>query len=82
MRDRPHTPLETAIYWTEYVLRHKGAPHFKSGALNLSWMQCLLIDVWLACISFLIALILIFYFPLKYLRKRKTKDKTKSKKNN
>ncbi|XP_017083543.2 UDP-glycosyltransferase UGT5 [Drosophila eugracilis] len=26
-RDQPMHPLETAIYWTEYIARYKGAPH-------------------------------------------------------
>ncbi|KAG8336178.1 hypothetical protein J6590_050380, partial [Homalodisca vitripennis] len=29
-RDRPMSPLDTAVYWTEYVLRHKGARHLRS----------------------------------------------------
>jgi len=28
-RDQPMHPLETAIYWTEYVIRYKGANHMK-----------------------------------------------------
>ncbi|XP_060646078.1 UDP-glycosyltransferase UGT4-like [Drosophila nasuta] len=28
-RDQPTSPIETAIWWTEYVLRHKGAPHMR-----------------------------------------------------
>ncbi|XP_062122454.1 UDP-glycosyltransferase UGT5-like [Drosophila sulfurigaster albostrigata] len=28
-RDQPSSPIETAIWWTEYVLRHKGAPHMR-----------------------------------------------------
>ncbi|XP_062122451.1 UDP-glycosyltransferase UGT4-like [Drosophila sulfurigaster albostrigata] len=28
-RDQPISPIETAIWWTEYVLRHKGAPHMR-----------------------------------------------------
>ncbi|XP_017005909.2 UDP-glycosyltransferase UGT5 [Drosophila takahashii] len=28
-RDQPMHPLETAVYWTEYVIRYKGANHMK-----------------------------------------------------
>lgn len=44
-KDRPLSPLESAVYWTEYVIRHKGAPHLKSAAVELYWYQYLLIDV-------------------------------------
>jgi len=36
-RDRPMSPAESVVYWTEYVIRHKGAPHLKSHSLNLTW---------------------------------------------
>nr|CAD7261547.1 unnamed protein product [Timema shepardi] len=38
-RDQPETPLERAVYWTEYVIRHKGATHLRSASLTLSWYQ-------------------------------------------
>nr|XP_018907242.1 PREDICTED: UDP-glucuronosyltransferase 2B13-like isoform X2 [Bemisia tabaci] len=47
-RDRPMSPLDTAIYWIEYVLRHKGANHLKLAGLNLHWFQYYLLDVYLA----------------------------------
>lgn len=37
--------LETAIYWTEYVIRHKGASHMRSAAADLSVVQYYLLDV-------------------------------------
>jgi hypothetical protein len=52
-RDRPHTPLETAIFWTEYVIRHGGAPHLRSAALDLTWYQYLLLDVIAVLVLFL-----------------------------
>ena len=45
LRDVPSSPLRTALYWTEYVLRHKGASHLKSPSRNLSVIQYYLIDV-------------------------------------
>jgi glucuronosyltransferase len=43
--DQPLTPLEQAVYWTEYVIRHKGAPHLRSAVLDLAWYQYFLLDV-------------------------------------
>ncbi|XP_067640004.1 UDP-glycosyltransferase UGT5-like [Eurosta solidaginis] len=37
--DRPMSALDTAIYWTEYVLRHKGAPHLRVKARKLNFWQ-------------------------------------------
>lgn len=37
-RDRQNTPMQTAIYWIEYTLRHRGAPHLRHLGHNLnSW---------------------------------------------
>ncbi|XP_059622469.1 UDP-glucosyltransferase 2-like [Phlebotomus argentipes] len=44
-RDRPMTALQTAIYWTEYVIRHRGASHLKSKAADLLWLQKTSLDV-------------------------------------
>ncbi|KAM7361144.1 UDP-glucosyltransferase 2-like isoform 2-T2 [Cochliomyia hominivorax] len=38
-RDQPIDPLEKAIYWTEYVLRHQGAKFLQSPAKYLNYWQ-------------------------------------------
>lgn len=38
-RDQPMDPLEKAIYWTEYVLRHRGANFLRSPAQDLNFWQ-------------------------------------------
>ena len=43
--DRLSDPLEEAVYWTEYVIRHKGAPHLRSPVKDLAWYQFYLIDI-------------------------------------
>ncbi|XP_026679488.1 2-hydroxyacylsphingosine 1-beta-galactosyltransferase-like [Diaphorina citri] len=43
--DRQNSPLNTAIWWVEYVLRHHGAPHLRSAFDDLSWVEFLLLDV-------------------------------------
>jgi len=45
MHDQPMKPLDKAMFWIEYVLRHKGSPHLRTAALNLEWYQYLLLDV-------------------------------------
>ncbi|PSN46987.1 hypothetical protein C0J52_17341 [Blattella germanica] len=56
-KDRPQTPLETAIYWTEYVIRQRGAPHMRTAAADLPWYQYFLIDV-------ILTLVVAFFLPL------------------
>nr|CAD7439934.1 unnamed protein product [Timema bartmani] len=43
--DMPDNSLERAVWWTEYVLRHKGAPHLRTAAVDMPWYQFLLLDV-------------------------------------
>ncbi|KAK3860903.1 hypothetical protein Pcinc_033083 [Petrolisthes cinctipes] len=45
LRDQLTTPMERAVYWTEYVIRHKGAPQLKCPAAELSWVEFLMLDV-------------------------------------
>lgn len=56
--DRPMTPQELTVYWVEYIIRHRGAPHFKSPAHNLNYIQVNLIDVY----TFLVASSLIVLY--------------------
>ncbi|KAF4519859.1 UDP-glycosyltransferase-17 [Ephemera danica] len=44
IRDQPETPLERAVFWTEYVLRHEGAHHLRSAATRLYWFQYHMLD--------------------------------------
>ncbi|XP_049961013.1 UDP-glycosyltransferase UGT5-like [Schistocerca serialis cubense] len=44
-KDRPMSPQEAVVYWSEYVIRHKGARHLRSAAVDLQWYQLLLLDV-------------------------------------
>ncbi|EDW38379.1 GL12044 [Drosophila persimilis] len=44
-RDQPMSPQETAVWWTEYVLRHKGAPHMRVAGQDLNFLAYHSIDV-------------------------------------
>uniref|UniRef100_A0A671T5F3 UDP-glucuronosyltransferase n=1 Tax=Sinocyclocheilus anshuiensis TaxID=1608454 RepID=A0A671T5F3_9TELE len=53
--DRPMQPLDLAVYWTEFVMRHKGADHLRPAAHDLNWLQYHSLDV----IGFLLFIVLI-----------------------
>ncbi|XP_030310337.1 UDP-glucuronosyltransferase 1-6 isoform X7 [Calypte anna] len=56
--DRPIHPLDLSVYWVEFVMRHKGAPHLRPAAHDLNWIQYHSLDV----IAFLLAVVLLFLF--------------------
>ncbi|XP_065219011.1 UDP-glycosyltransferase UGT5-like isoform X14 [Planococcus citri] len=66
-RDRPMSPLDTAVYWTEYVIRHKGAPHLRTAAADMPWYQYLLLDVIAFIVAVLVAGLLIIYYTTKFI---------------
>lgn len=59
------SPENLVAYWTEYVIRHKGAPHLKSYALNLSWYQYYLLDLITLILSFIIVVFFVTYKMFK-----------------
>ncbi|XP_017067145.2 UDP-glucosyltransferase 2 isoform X2 [Drosophila eugracilis] len=44
-RDRPVKPLDAAIWWTHYILRHKGAAHMRVRGAELSFLRYHSLDV-------------------------------------
>lgn len=64
-RDRPMSPLDTAVYWTEYVIRHKGAPHLRTAAADMPWYQYLLLDVIAFLILVTVSALAILYYSIK-----------------
>nr|XP_006123717.1 UDP-glucuronosyltransferase 1-1 isoform X3 [Pelodiscus sinensis] len=56
--DRPIHPLDLAVHWIEFVMRHKGAPHLRPAAHDLNWIQYHSLDV----IAFLLAVVLVAMF--------------------
>uniref|UniRef100_A0A3B4ZCD7 UDP-glucuronosyltransferase n=1 Tax=Stegastes partitus TaxID=144197 RepID=A0A3B4ZCD7_9TELE len=44
-KDRPLDPLELSVYWTEFVMKHKGAKHLKAAVHDLNFIQYYCLDV-------------------------------------
>jgi glucuronosyltransferase len=63
-RDRPQNALETAVFWTEYVIRHRGAKHLHYPGAELNFFQKNSLDVvaFLSAILYLFAKIVAFLF--------------------
>ncbi|XP_058642933.1 UDP-glucuronosyltransferase-like isoform X4 [Onychostoma macrolepis] len=57
-RDRPIEPLDLAVFWTEFVMRHKGAAHLRPAAHELNWIQYHSLDV----IGFLLLILVTVIF--------------------
>lgn len=60
-KDQPMTGLEKAVWWTEYVIRHRGAPHFKNPLTDMPTYQAYLLDVIGFIFVFTIILIYLCY---------------------
>ncbi|XP_065692756.2 UDP-glucuronosyltransferase 2A1-like isoform X2 [Patagioenas fasciata] len=43
--DQPIKPLDRAVFWVEFVMRHKGAKHLRPAAHHLTWYQYHCLDV-------------------------------------
>ncbi|KAM4592761.1 UDP-glucuronosyltransferase 2B17-like [Odontesthes bonariensis] len=59
-RDQPMKPLDNALFWIEFVMRHKGAAHLRTESYRLPWYSYYCVDV----IIFLLASagLLMFFF--------------------
>lgn len=39
------SPMQQAMFWIEFTIRHRGAQHLKSSSVDLGWFKYLLLDV-------------------------------------
>ncbi|KAH8283039.1 hypothetical protein KR054_011684, partial [Drosophila jambulina] len=83
-RDRPLTAKQSVLYWTEYVLRHHGAPHLQSPAVHMNFVELYNLDLFgilltiVAVIVFLLSLVVKLIwnklrsktFPFKKIKKQ------------
>ncbi|MEQ2204837.1 hypothetical protein XENOCAPTIV_019276, partial [Xenoophorus captivus] len=78
-RDKPMHPLDTALYWIEFVMRHKGAAHLRTESYKMPWYSYYSVDV----IAFMLAVLLMLtaaavgfirFICLQLCMKRKSKQ--------
>ncbi|KAI7815685.1 UDP-glucuronosyltransferase [Rhyzopertha dominica] len=63
MTDQPMTGLERFVWWTEYVLRHKGAPYFRNRVVDMPWYEYFLLDV-IGFLLFVASLVIFVVYTL------------------
>ena len=78
-KDRPLTPQQEVVFWTEYVARNEGASFLRAAGNDLNFFQFYLLDVYFA---FLLALGITFiglkFTLLKLFENSKFHDKKKN----
>ncbi|XP_076026733.1 UDP-glucuronosyltransferase 2C1-like [Genypterus blacodes] len=77
-RDQPMHPIDRAIFWLEYVIRHKGAAHLRTQAYTMPWYSYYSVDVLLVLLAAVAVLLLSVVAVFRFLccrGKRKTKTK-------
>ncbi|KAJ8002571.1 hypothetical protein DPEC_G00160290 [Dallia pectoralis] len=77
-RDQPIKPLDKAVFWIEFVMRHKGAAHLRTESYKMSWVVYYSVDVigtLLACVLLvvLVSLAVVRWVCRKVFCKRKVK---------
>ncbi|XP_018579880.1 UDP-glucuronosyltransferase 2B10 [Anoplophora glabripennis] len=76
MHDRQVKPLDNAVYWVEYVIRHNGARHLRVPYLELTWYQFYLLDVFLFIFAVIFTVLFVIKKAVSYLCRR-SQSKTK-----
>lgn len=76
-KDRPMKAMDTAVWWTEFVLRHKGADFMKPP--KMSYIAYQNFDVYLFLISSIGGLILVIIKLIRLVKKAITGNKTQKK---
>ncbi|XP_065221763.1 UDP-glucosyltransferase 2-like [Planococcus citri] len=64
-KDRPMSPLNETLYWTEYVLKHKGAPHLRPQSADMPLYQYVLLDVLAVLLGIIIAVMYLCKYSFK-----------------
>lgn len=78
-RDKPMHPLDTALYWIEFVMRHKGAAHLRTESHKMPWYAYHSVDVICCLLAVLLMLTVIVVGLMRFLcfglcRRRKPKQ--------
>ncbi|XP_061733690.1 UDP-glucuronosyltransferase 2C1-like [Nerophis ophidion] len=66
-RDQPIAPLDNAMFWIEFVMRHKGAAHLRTESYKMPWYTYYSVDVYLFVAGVFLAVLIMFWITIKCL---------------
>ena len=81
MNDQPQSPLERAVWWTEYVLRHGGALHLRTPAADMTWAEYYELHLIFIVLNIIVIVKIIIMFTLYYFISKFRSSQIKVKKN-
>lgn len=76
-RDQPMKPLDLAVFWIEFVMRHKGAQHLRTHANKMSWFAYHSLDVIAALSTAALLLVVICISAVRFVWKILFRSKVK-----
>ncbi|VEN58107.1 unnamed protein product [Callosobruchus maculatus] len=62
--DEPTLSLQRAVYWTEYVIKHKGAPHLTSNVPYMPFWMYYMLDVIVSALTAIVIVAAVLYLVL------------------
>jgi glucuronosyltransferase len=78
-KDRLMPPMEEAIFWIEFAMRHKGAKHLKSSSIDISICKYLMLDVLVFYIVIFVVWFLLWVMSIKLCIRRCRNKEVKGK---
>ncbi|XP_034536370.1 UDP-glucuronosyltransferase 2A3-like isoform X1 [Notolabrus celidotus] len=76
-RDTPMKPLDSALFWIEFVIRHKGAAHLRTESYKMPWYSYHSVDIVLFLAGALLLVLLTAFMLIKCLCITVRKNKVK-----
>ncbi|XP_055547923.1 UDP-glucosyltransferase 2-like [Wyeomyia smithii] len=66
VRDQPMRPVEKAVWWTEYVIRHQGASHYRYKAAQMPVWQYHYYDVVVTLLAASLAVLALAIYAIRH----------------
>lgn len=76
-RDQPDKSLDRAVWWTEYVLRHKGAAHMRATSRDLNFVQLHSLDTLAVLLGIPLLALLLLIITIRWALRKLLGDKSK-----